>query len=51
MTMKNDIKELCDWFRVNKLALNVKQTDYMLFSKGNLPYHVTQDLKIGDNTL
>ena len=42
MTMNNDIKQLCDWLRVNKPDLNVNITDYMLFSKSNLPNHVTR---------
>ena len=55
VTINNDIKQLCDWLRVNKLALNVNTTDYIfsltIFSTSKRPYHVTQDLKIGDTTL
>lgn len=36
--MNKDLKTLSDWFKANKLALNVKKTKYMLFNcrKGKL---------------
>ena len=30
-TMNNDLDNLADWFKANKLALNVKKTKYILF--------------------
>ena len=40
--MNGEIKQLCEWFKVNKLAINVTKTEYVLFYNGSL------NLKIGD---
>ncbi len=37
-TLANDLEQLTDWFRANKLSLNVSKTNYMIFSNTlNLP--------------
>ena len=46
--MNGDIKQLCEWFKANKLALNVTKTDYMFLSKGNPKPNGTLNVKIGD---
>ena len=50
-TMNGEVKQICEWFKVNKLALNVTKTDYMLFSKSTQQFNGTPDLKIEDSTL
>ena len=46
--MTNDeLNKLCDWFKVNKLSVNAKKTNYILFGHKQLPdnnsYHLTLD--------
>ena len=33
--MITDLDCLCDWFKANKLSLNIAKTNYMLFQYGN----------------
>ena len=51
--MKTDLLELIDWFRANKLSLNLSKTNYVLFRKStdntNIYNHLS--LKIGDKTI
>ena len=46
--VNSDLAELSNWFRANKLALNVNKSNYMLFrSNATLDTHVGNILKIG----
>ena len=40
-TMNNELLNLTDWLRANKLSLNISKTNYMLFT-----YHKQQDTNI-----
>ena len=33
--MSTELNKLHNWFAVNKLSLNIKKTNYMVFSKKN----------------
>ena len=47
-----DLAELSNWFRANKLALNVNKSNYMLFrSNATLDTHVGNILKIGPDEI
>ena len=50
ISMNSNLSRLTDWFRGNKLSLNVARTTYMLFS-----HHISTDesleLKIADQTI
>ena len=35
--MNEDLKEIARWLRVNKLSLNIKKTNFMIFSDKNKP--------------
>ena len=39
--MNNELLNLTDWFRADKLSLNISKTNYMLFT-----YHKQQDTNI-----
>ena len=39
-SITNDMTLLTDWFRANKLSLNVSKTNYMVFT--NTPHHIPQ---------
>ena len=43
-----DLNNISDWFRANKLTLNISKSVYMIFSKKN---HNDIDLKLGDTKL
>ena len=43
-----DLYNISDWFRANKLTLNISKSVYMIFSRKN---HDDIDLKLGDNKL
>ena len=51
--MKTDLLELIDWFRANKLSLNLSKTNYVLFRKSTDNTKIENDLslKIGDETI
>ena len=42
--MNNELKTASEWFRANKLSLNVSKTNYMLFSKYNVPNDIYEIL-------
>ena len=43
-----DLYNISDWFKANKLTLNISKSVYMIFSRKN---HTDIDLKLGDNKL
>ena len=43
-----DLNNISDWFRANKLTLNISKSVYMIFSRKN---HNDIDLKLGDTKL
>ena len=46
--MKNDLVKLIDWFRANKLSLNISKTNYVLFQSKNLKENISDcELKFG----
>ena len=47
-SMNSELKILTDWFRANKLSLNIKKTHYMLFTNVNKRLSSEYSLKIGD---
>ena len=50
--VNSDLAELSNWFRANKLALNVNKSNYMLFrSNATLDTHVGDILKIGPDKI
>ena len=50
--MKNiDLNILCDWFKANKLSLNVSKTTYMMFNKNIQNPNINTPLKIGMHKL
>ena len=46
-----DLKHLNDWFRANKLSLNVGKTHYMMISNSNTAISDTLVLNIGDSVI
>jgi ribonuclease P/MRP protein subunit RPP40 len=44
--VNSDLNALVDWFRANKLSLNVAKTNYVLFSRNTVTTHL--EIKIGD---
>lgn len=32
-TVNSELINLCEWFRANKLSLNIKKTNYMMFGR------------------
>ena len=47
--INNELCILSEWFKINRLSLNVKKTNYMLFSKK--AKSMTQTLKIDNNVI
>jgi len=43
--LNNEINQMSQWFKVNKLSLNINKTNYMCFH--NKPYQGDCKLKIG----
>ena len=43
-----DLQNISDWFKANKLTLNISKSVYMIFSRKN---HTDIDLRLGDNKL
>ncbi len=51
-SLNNNLNTLADWFRANKLSLNVGKTTYMLFGKTPNPHHNDQHgINIGNQTI
>jgi len=48
--LKYDLEQLTDWFRANKLSLNVSKTNYMVFSNMKINTHDIV-LKIGNEQI
>jgi len=48
--VNHDLEILCDWFKANKLSLNIAKTNYMLFTSSVLLQHnIKQNhIKIGN---
>ena len=44
--MKTDLLELIDWFRANKLSLNLSKTNYVLFRKSTDNTKIENDLSL-----
>ena len=51
ITMNSDLECISDWFKANKLSLNVSKTNYILFTKSNNLNNNTQLLKLGNNDI
>ena len=49
--MNEDLHTLNDWFKANKLSLNVNKTVYMFFSNNIKPNKETCKVKIGDSEI
>jgi hypothetical protein len=51
--VNHDLEILCDWFKANKLSLNVAKTNYMLFPSSFLSQHnLSQNhIKIGNEVI
>ena len=49
--LNTELTKLLDWFRTNKLSLNVKKTNYILFGNKHIPVADPLNLFIGGNLL
>ena len=49
--MNHDLTQLNDWFRANKLSLNVSKTNYVIFKKKSAPPMPDNILYIGNDKL
>ena len=49
--MNHDLTQLNDWFRANKLSLNVSKTNYVIFKKKSTPPMPDNILYIGYDKL
>lgn len=51
--VNHDLEILCDWFKANKLSLNIAKTNYMLFTNTPSSQHNPQQnfIKIGNDTI
>ena len=47
-TMNGELLKLTDWFRVNKLSLNIAKTNYILFTYQNRQVVTNIDLQLSD---
>ena len=47
--MKTELTELIDWFRVNKLSLNISKTNFIMFSSKRL--NMKDDILVSENNL
>jgi len=50
-TVNTELELLNDWFRSNKLSLNVGKTHYVIFKHKLAPIPVNVDIRIGDEVL
>jgi hypothetical protein len=48
--MNKELDSLTDWFRANKLSLNVSKTNYMIFSNINSKQHA-MEIKLTNTTI
>jgi len=44
--INHDLDVLYDWFKANKLSLNISKTNYMIFSNNSIPQHNLNQSKI-----
>jgi len=51
VTVNEELDKLSNWFKANKLSLNVKKTNYMLFGNKHLPIAGTYNIIIDDQVL
>jgi hypothetical protein len=51
MNVNKDLEILNDWFKANKLSLNINKTNYMLFTNKRGPTNCNLVLKIGSEIL
>lgn len=49
--MNNDLSKLNDWFRANKLSLNVNKTNYLLFTNSQINYSGMLNIKINNEII
>jgi hypothetical protein len=49
-TLQNDIDQLCEWFRSNRLSLNAGKTNYMLFYNKQT-VHSTKNIIVDNNPI
>ena len=49
--IEDDLDNLSDWFRANKLSLNVGKTNFMLFSNTNITDDNIRNIKLGTGLL
>ncbi len=49
--MNEDLDSLSDWFKANKLSLNVRKSCYILFSNIKGPQRLELGLKLGTETI
>ncbi len=49
--MNQNLDSLSDWFRANKLSLNVTKTNYMLYTKSSTPNNNARHLAVGDENI
>ena len=54
--MKEELTKLIDWFRANKLSLNLSKTNYVFFRPGKIKLHdetidSEYELKFGDEVI
>ena len=46
--MNGELLKLTDWFRANKLSLNISKTNYILFTYQNRQVVTNIDLQLSD---
>jgi hypothetical protein len=46
-----DLKHLTEWFKSNKLSLNISKTNYMLFTKNNKDYEQNINLRLSNENI
>ena len=49
--MNSKLNILADWFRANKLSLNVNKTVYMIFDNNKKPPNIPLQLRIGPENI
>ena len=48
-TMKRELKEVRKWLAANRLALNIEETNYVIFHSPNRKISESISIKIGGN--
>lgn len=51
MMLNSDLTELADWFKANKLSLNVSKTRYMLITNNPKDHEKTLNIRIGTDPI